>query len=57
MPKPKSPRPPIRPVIILKPERYQPTMAELEADVSIPTMPEKLAKAVGHKVIVRREMK
>ena len=50
----RSPKP-IRPVVILKSERYQPTKAELEADVSIPTTPERLAKMVGRKVIVRRE--
>ena len=45
------------PVVVLKPERYQPTKAELEEDVSIPTTPERLAKALGRKVTVRREKK
>ena len=54
---PKSKPPSIRPVITLKPERYQPTKAELEEDVSIPITPEKLAKALGRKVIVRRDKK
>ena len=57
MPKSNAPRPRIRPVITLKPERYQPTKAVLEEDVSIPTTPERLAKVVGRKVIVRREKK
>lgn len=57
MPKSKSSRPPIRPVITLRSERYQPTKAELEEDVSIPTTPERLAKIVGRKVTVRREKK
>ena len=57
MPKSNSSRRPIRPVITLKAERYQPTNAELEEDVSIPTTPERLAKVVGRKVIVRREKK
>ena len=53
----KSNAPRIRPVITLKQERYQPTKAELEEDVSIPTTPERLAKIVGRKVTVRREKK
>ena len=57
MAKSNAPRRPIRPVITLKPERYQPTKAELEEDVSIQTTPERLAKVVGRKVIVRREKK
>ena len=55
MPKSKSSRP--RPVVVLKPERYQPTKAELEEDVSIPTTPKRLAKILGRKVTVRRENK
>jgi len=54
---PKSNRSRPRPVVVLKPERYQPTKAELEEDVSIPTTPERLAKIVGRKVKVRREKK
>ena len=57
MPKSNSSRRPIRPVITLKPERYQPTKAELDEDISIPTTPERLAKIVGRKVTVRREKK
>ena len=57
MPKSNAPRSRIRPVITLKPERYQPTKKELEEDVSIPTTPERLAQIVGRKVTVRREKK
>ena len=34
-----------RPEVEVKPSTYQPSKAELEADLSIPTTPERLARA------------
>lgn len=42
-----------RPVVKVKPHKYQPSKAELEADVCIPTTPENLAKSVLRQVTVR----
>ena len=41
------------PIVEVMPYSYQPSKAELEAGVSIPTTPEKLAKAVLRNVTVR----
>ena len=40
-------------IVEVMPFSYQPSKAELEADVSIPTTPEKLAKAVLRTLTVR----
>ena len=44
-----------RPEIEVKPNSYQPSKAELEADVSIPTTPARLARAVVAGGAPRRE--
>ena len=47
---------PQRPVLYVKPCAYQPSKAELEADVSIPdATPEQLARAVMQTVTVRED--
>ena len=47
---------PQRPVLRVKPCGYQPSKAELEADVSIPdATPEQLARAVMQTVTVRED--
>ena len=40
-------------LVEIKPSSYQPTKAELEADVSIPTTPERLARCITRQVTVR----
>ncbi|MCY3773558.1 MAG: hypothetical protein OXG98_16250 [Gemmatimonadetes bacterium] len=49
-----SPPPPV-PTVRLKRSTYQPTKAELEEEIHIPTTPEKLAKALGRKVKIEFE--
>ena len=44
-----------KPVVTLKPDRYQPTKAEMEKDITVPVSPERLAKAAVRDVTVRRE--
>ena len=39
-------KPKHRKTVLRKPSSYQPSKAELEADVSIPTTPDKLLRAV-----------
>ena len=43
-------------LVELKPSDYQPTKAELEADVTIDTTPERLADYVLRQVTVRRKV-
>ena len=43
------------PTVRLKSNRYQPTKAELEEEVRIPTTPEGLAMAVVRQVKIERE--
>ena len=43
---------PERPIVKIKPSRYQPNKAELNADVSVPTTPEHLAKCITRTVNV-----
>ncbi len=50
-------RRPIRPVIMLKPERYKSTKTELKVEFNILTTLEKPANVVGRKVIDWREIK
>ncbi|MCY3794810.1 MAG: hypothetical protein OXG51_10615 [Gammaproteobacteria bacterium] len=45
MPK-RTPKRPARPEVRVKPRSYQPTKAELEADISIDATPEQLADAI-----------
>lgn len=42
----RPPKQPARPEVRVKPHSYQPSKAELEADVSIDATPEQLARAV-----------
>ena len=49
--KPKLQRAP-KPVVEVEPYSYQPSRAELREDMSIPTTPEELAKAVVRDVTV-----
>ena len=44
------------PIVELKPQDYQPTKAELEADATIDTTPERLADYVLRQVAVRRKV-
>lgn len=53
MPKRKARKP--VPVVRLKSNRYQPTKAELEEEISIPTTPKRLAKAVVRDVKIIHE--
>ena len=39
----------------VKPSSYQPTKAELEEEVRIPTSPERLAKALGRQINIEYE--
>ena len=39
-----------RPTLKVKPRSYQPTKAELEEDLSVPTTPEHLAKCITRTV-------
>lgn len=43
------------PTVRVKSSRYQPSKAELEEEVRIPTTPERLAKAVVRSVKIERE--
>ena len=43
------------PTVRIKSSRYQPSKAELDEEIRIPTTPEKLAKAVGRKVKIEYE--
>ena len=43
-----------RSTVTVKPYNYQPSKAELEADVRISTTPEKLAAAVMQSVTIRK---
>ena len=43
------------PTVRLKSNRYQPTKAELEEEVRIPTTPQRLAKAVVRTVKIKHE--
>ena len=45
---------PKKPTVKVKPRRYQPTKAELEADMSIQATPEQLARAVMRPVRVKK---
>ena len=51
MPKTTSSKP--KPIVEILPSGYQPTKAELEADVSIPVDPERLADMVMRDVTVK----
>lgn len=53
MPK-RSPRKPV-PTVRLKSNRYQPSKAELEEEVRIPTTPKRLAKAVVKTVRIEHD--
>lgn len=41
---------PAKPTLKVKPRSYQPTKAELEEDLSVPTTPERLAKCITKSV-------
>ncbi|MXY97426.1 MAG: hypothetical protein F4Z29_06675 [Gemmatimonadetes bacterium] len=45
----------LRATVRLKRSTYQPTKAELEEEVQIPTTPERLAKALGKQVNIEHD--
>ena len=45
-----------KPTVRVKPHTYQPSKAELEADVCIDTTPEALARKLGQQIVVQETL-